>query len=82
MKVSVSVFLYLFLMISLHTGDSSKRSLRLSLVTITPSVFCASCSISLWRQWTSIDSFLSFIGDVWNRGDNFQDAHVTCRRTS
>lgn len=35
---------------SLHTGDSSERSLRLSFVTITPSVFCASCSMNLWKQ--------------------------------
>lgn len=42
-----AVFLYLFLMMSLHTGDSSERSLRLSLVTITPSVFCACCSMNL-----------------------------------
>lgn len=38
---------YLFLMMSLHAGESSKRSLRLSLVMITPSVFCASCSMNL-----------------------------------
>lgn len=32
---------------SLHAGESSKRSLRLSFVTITPFVFCASCSMNL-----------------------------------
>lgn len=34
-------------MMSLHTGDSSTRSLRLSLVTITPFVFCARSSMNL-----------------------------------
>lgn len=53
---SASGALYLFLMMSLHTWVSSERSLRLSLVTITPSVFCACCSMNLrgrgerWRR--------------------------------
>lgn len=44
---------------SLQTGDSSKRSLRLSLVTITPSFRCASCSISLWGKQDEETSHLS-----------------------
>lgn len=46
---SVTSFSYLFLTMSLHTADSSERSLRLSFVTITPSVFCASCSMNLQK---------------------------------
>lgn len=38
---------HLFFIMSLHVGDSFTRSLRLSLVTTTPFVFCASSSMNL-----------------------------------
>lgn len=70
---------------SLHAIDSFKRSFILSLVTITPSVFCASCSMSLQvnRAGFSLVFFFLQQQQQWDqKSPKTISRRATCRHTS